>query len=89
MDEALKLGDRIIIMKDGAIVQNGTPEDILTNPPLRVAFSVFSVIYSYLFASRGRHSYVKGVWRQGGRQSNGQGWRKVSLVMGVATPRGE
>ncbi|KIH77673.1 glycine betaine/proline transport system ATP-binding protein [Geoalkalibacter ferrihydriticus] len=32
LDEALKLGDRIIIMKDGRIVQIGTPEDILTNP---------------------------------------------------------
>ncbi len=32
LDEALKLGDRIILMKDGAIVQIGTPEQILTNP---------------------------------------------------------
>jgi glycine betaine/proline transport system ATP-binding protein len=32
LDEALKLGDRIAIMKDGAIVQIGTPEDILTQP---------------------------------------------------------
>lgn len=32
LDEALKLGDRIAIMKDGAVVQIGTPEDILTNP---------------------------------------------------------
>lgn len=32
LDEALKLGDRIVIMKDGSIVQVGTPEDILTNP---------------------------------------------------------
>ena len=32
LDEALKLGDRIAIMKDGVIVQIGTPEDILTNP---------------------------------------------------------
>jgi len=32
LDEALKLGDRIAIMKDGHIVQIGTPEDILTNP---------------------------------------------------------
>jgi glycine betaine/proline transport system ATP-binding protein len=32
LDEALKLGDRIAIMKDGLIVQIGTPEDILTNP---------------------------------------------------------
>lgn len=32
LDEALKLGDRIAIMKDGVIVQIGTPEDILTSP---------------------------------------------------------
>lgn len=32
LDEALKLGDRIAIMKDGEIVQIGTPEEILKNP---------------------------------------------------------
>ena len=32
LDEAIKLGDRIILMKDGAIVQEGTAEEILTNP---------------------------------------------------------
>lgn len=32
LDEALKLGDRIVLMKDGEIVQVGTPEDILTDP---------------------------------------------------------
>ncbi|WP_249870449.1 quaternary amine ABC transporter ATP-binding protein [Oceanobacillus saliphilus] len=32
LDEALKLGDRIAIMKDGVIVQIGTPEEILENP---------------------------------------------------------
>jgi len=32
LDEALKLGDRIAIMKDGFIVQTGTPEEILTQP---------------------------------------------------------
>ncbi|HKL38035.1 MAG TPA: CBS domain-containing protein, partial [Bacteroidales bacterium] len=32
LDEALKLGDRIAIMKDGYIVQTGSPEEILTNP---------------------------------------------------------
>ncbi|MFO7820647.1 MAG: glycine betaine/L-proline ABC transporter ATP-binding protein [Lentisphaeria bacterium] len=32
LDEALKLGDRIAIMKDGAVVQVGTPEQILTEP---------------------------------------------------------
>jgi len=32
LDEALKMGDRIVLMKDGKIVQIGTSEDILTNP---------------------------------------------------------
>ncbi len=32
LDEALKLGDRIALMKDGMIAQIGTPEEILTNP---------------------------------------------------------
>ncbi len=32
LDEALKLADRIAIMKDGAIVQVDTPEGILTHP---------------------------------------------------------
>jgi glycine betaine/proline transport system ATP-binding protein len=32
LDEALKLGDRIALMKDGAIVQIGTPEEILMSP---------------------------------------------------------
>lgn len=32
MDEALKLGDRVCIMKDGEIVQYDTPENILKNP---------------------------------------------------------
>lgn len=32
LDEALKLGDRIVIMKDGEVVQIGTAEEILTQP---------------------------------------------------------
>ena len=32
LDEALRLGDRIAILKDGLIVQNGTPEEIVLNP---------------------------------------------------------
>jgi glycine betaine/proline transport system ATP-binding protein len=31
-DEAIRLADRIAIMKDGAIVQCGTPEEIVLNP---------------------------------------------------------
>ncbi len=32
LDEALKIGDRIAVMKDGEVVQIGTPEGILTEP---------------------------------------------------------
>ncbi|MGX7047364.1 glycine/betaine ABC transporter ATP-binding protein [Lactococcus piscium] len=32
LDEALRIGDRIAIMKDGKLVQVGTGEEILTNP---------------------------------------------------------
>lgn len=32
LDEALRIGDRIAILKDGVLVQQGTPDDILLNP---------------------------------------------------------
>ncbi|MDA3971348.1 MAG: glycine betaine/L-proline ABC transporter ATP-binding protein [Desulfobulbaceae bacterium] len=32
LDEALKIGDRIVLMKDGRVIQIGTGEEILTNP---------------------------------------------------------
>lgn len=32
LDEALKIGDRIVIMRDGEIAQEGAPEDIVTAP---------------------------------------------------------
>ncbi len=32
LNEALRIGDRVCIMRDGAVVQIGTPEEILTEP---------------------------------------------------------
>ncbi|UXX82856.1 quaternary amine ABC transporter ATP-binding protein [Roseovarius pelagicus] len=32
LDEAIRIGDRIAVMKDGVLVQIGTPEEIVTNP---------------------------------------------------------
>ena len=32
LNEALRIGDRVCIMKDGVVVQIGTPEEILTQP---------------------------------------------------------
>ncbi len=32
LDEAVRIGDRIAIMRDGMVIQTGTPEDIVMNP---------------------------------------------------------
>ena len=32
LDEAVTVGDRIAIMRDGEIIQMGTPEEIILNP---------------------------------------------------------
>ncbi|WP_088809420.1 MULTISPECIES: glycine betaine/L-proline ABC transporter ATP-binding protein [Listeria] len=32
LDEALRIGDHIMIMRDGSVVQTGTPEEILAHP---------------------------------------------------------
>jgi len=32
LDEALKIGDRIMLMKDGQVIQIGKPDEILSNP---------------------------------------------------------
>jgi glycine betaine/proline transport system ATP-binding protein len=32
LDEALKLADHLVILKDGALIQQGDPQDILINP---------------------------------------------------------
>tara|TARA_Y100001968_G_scaffold149035_1_gene136274 strand:- start:1547 stop:2242 length:696 start_codon:yes stop_codon:yes gene_type:complete len=32
LDEALRIGDKVAILKDGEIIQNGSPEEIILNP---------------------------------------------------------
>lgn len=32
LDEALRIGDHIMIMRDGSVVQTGSPEEILAHP---------------------------------------------------------
>jgi glycine betaine/proline transport system ATP-binding protein len=44
--EALRLGDRIAIMKDGSFDQVGTPEEIVSNPATAYVLSVGSVTVS-------------------------------------------
>ena len=36
MQEALSLGDRICIMKEGKVVQLDTPEEIIRNPKMNL-----------------------------------------------------
>ncbi len=53
LDEAVKLGDHIVLMKDGALVQTGTAEDILTNPASRyVERFVEDVDFSKVLSAR-------------------------------------
>jgi glycine betaine/proline transport system ATP-binding protein len=41
LDEAIRIGDRIAIMEGGAVVQIGTPEEIVTNPANEYVRSFF------------------------------------------------
>jgi len=41
LDEAIRIGDRIAIMEDGAVVQIGTPEEIVTKPANEYVRSFF------------------------------------------------
>jgi glycine betaine/proline transport system ATP-binding protein len=41
LDEAIRIGDRIAIMQGGAVVQIGTPEEIVTNPANEYVRSFF------------------------------------------------
>ena len=43
--EALKLGDRILIMRDGAIVQIGTPDEVVGAAGGRLRQGVRSATY--------------------------------------------
>lgn len=53
LDEALRIGDRIALMRDGSIVQLGTPEEILMNPANRyVERFVEDVDFSKVFTAQ-------------------------------------
>jgi glycine betaine/proline transport system ATP-binding protein len=41
LDEAIRIGDRIAIMEDGAMIQIGTPEEIVTSPANEYVRSFF------------------------------------------------
>lgn len=41
LDEAMRIGDRIAVMQDGAVVQIGTPEEIVTKPANNYVSSFF------------------------------------------------
>jgi glycine betaine/proline transport system ATP-binding protein len=65
INEALKLADRIAIMRDGKIVQIGTPSDIVLNP-------VDDYVREFSKdVAKGQHAHVASVMQTGGDLSHG------------------
>ncbi len=61
--EALKLGDRIAIMKDGAFVQVGTPEEVVAHPADDyVADFTKDVPRAHVLTARAIMRPVNGTW---------------------------
>lgn len=66
LDEALSIGDRIILLKDGEIVQSGSPEEILTNPADDyVARFIEGVDMSRILTARNAMRPVRATAREG------------------------
>ena len=68
-DEAIRLADRIAIMKDGEIIQIGTPEELVTHPGDRLCRRVHPRRESRQGAVRTKHdageSAASDAWRHG------------------------
>jgi glycine betaine/proline transport system ATP-binding protein len=67
LDEAIRIGHRIAIMKDGRIVQIGTPEDIILNPvddyvaEFVAGISKLHMIFAYsVMTPVGQHEAIHG-----------------------------
>ncbi len=65
-DEAIRLADRIAIMKDGEIVQCGTPEEVVLNPATDYVRE-FSRAVPRAKVMRVASAMVAGDWRSGRR----------------------
>lgn len=82
LDEALKLGDRIILMKDGYVVQEGTAEEILTRPADEyVAKFVEDVDMSKVLTAETvmKHSEALANWRTDGPRAALRKMRKAGI----------
>lgn len=72
MDEAFKMGDRVCIMKDGTVVQRGTPEHVTTYPADDYVRNFINVNgANKTKAVWGAQHYVYAV---GGIQRSGRSW---------------
>ncbi|MFO7718400.1 MAG: quaternary amine ABC transporter ATP-binding protein [Thermodesulfobacteriota bacterium] len=82
LDEALKIGDRIVLMKDGYVVQEGTAEEILTKPADDyVAKFVEDVDMSKVLtaATVMKHSEALANWRTDGPRAALRKMRKAGI----------
>lgn len=82
LDEAIRMGDRIAIMRDGRIVQIGTPEDIITDPADQyVAEFVKGISRLKLVTAAKVMRPPDGQWPSGALKSSGE-----SVNVRTATP---
>ena len=82
LDEALKIGDRIVLMKDGYVVQEGTAEEILTKPADEyVAKFVEDVDMSKVLTAETvmKHSEALANWRTDGPRAALRKMRKAGI----------
>ena len=85
LDEALRLGDRIAILRDGEIIQEGTGQDIVLDP-------ADDYIQNFVKdVNRGRVVLVESVMQQGpseaARIEVGQGAQLESVARAMSTER--
>lgn len=96
LDEAIRIGDRIAIMKDGVLVQIGTPEQIVTEPADEYVADFVAGISKLDLVSAARIMQPLAQYRQENPDSNTAAWpvaapqdklnRLVDLAVGTDHP---
>ena len=86
LDEAIKLGDRIAIMKDGVIEQIGTAEDILNNPASEYVEAFVEKVDRKCIITAGTLMFKKPTLVQLEKEGPGSVIRKMRSTASIALP---